>query len=1056
MVLSYARIEGATGLQLIASQIPPDTEDDDENDPQAENDEVIPESPDARMQNPTTKEGCYPGGSVSQEKHRFRWMKDRDDERGSPWKRRPCNTSVGGPDTPYRSSTSFRSVMPPRKRGRWPANLGVKRVNNTVEGMESDEGADELAEDDAKMRSDNCDEPVNCSLHSPARSSRYLHTGIGRERLWEEGRRASAQRSLDWGEDDKPDIGDRDTDAKGSLILEGHPAGKAQPKVGHQRAAVPSADAAKLQESVLGARRKQERSPSPRKYAAISEDPVAEWEKEREREILMSGVRVCPPCPKSSSRPLFWASEDASDTESGELEVPLTHPLPGTHFKSVTTLNSMMGSRGSKEARIQSLVRNGRRSPIAARSAAQPSLQTPLKSEENVSKTFLKRKEKESCRDETLVARDERLQAKKKLPFIDACVTDDENMPAEAAGGKDAERWESSGRVGKIKNWMNRRSRCGGAGSENSAPGNQQSEMLESTGDGDCRDASGVQGHNRNTVSMAMDTEAQRPQKEKEGKDNGRSAVMRRDDFDQGCSLRTTGAREGVSGGRCASGGITSGDITDMQEKRDEEKVGNAEREREPPLAVKGAGKRLRPGKAKHGSCKNMVNCENDSALCQSGERKGPGGAPLDSACDKNGGVHRSGNGSTAAKAGEDAAPACVFCGQTGKSPVAGALLFHKTSRQCWRSSFSKHGDDDEHGIPGVYVHRLCATWAPNVYYKGDEFCNLEAEVNRSRRIRCALCSKPGAALGCFLQRCPKSYHYECAFSSAGSRFDKSHFVMYCPEHGSMSFPWESEEKEKLSSRKGKDERIPKRKRLQEVEATKLDDGLGAKKGLCRDASLVSAQSLPLSLGAAVSSPSQSDQSIVLCCSGLDPKEKELALKVASVTGSGFVKQWSPAVTHLVAGINTRKRAKRTLKFMFAVLHGQWVLSPQWLVACKEAGKRVAEEPFEVIGELHGTTGGPSQGRSTAMPKIMIVYNGIVTVKQPRRLSSDAAEGGNAFCQQGLNSVSPAVSRWKGAEALAHSLGADVVAVSHMWLLDTASMCQLRDAALYSGPPCSR
>ena len=52
---------------------------------------------------------------------------------------------------------------------------------------------------------------------------------------------------------------------------------------------------------------------------------------------------------------------------------------------------------------------------------------------------------------------------------------------------------------------------------------------------------------------------------------------------------------------------------------------------------------------------------------------------------------------------------------------------------------------------------------APNVYFDGDTAINLEAELSRSRRIKCGCCGNKGAALGCYDKNCRKSFHVPCA-----------------------------------------------------------------------------------------------------------------------------------------------------------------------------------------------------------------------------------------------------------------------------------------------------
>ncbi|KAJ8646051.1 hypothetical protein MRB53_007799 [Persea americana] len=56
--------------------------------------------------------------------------------------------------------------------------------------------------------------------------------------------------------------------------------------------------------------------------------------------------------------------------------------------------------------------------------------------------------------------------------------------------------------------------------------------------------------------------------------------------------------------------------------------------------------------------------------------------------------------------------------------------------------------------------------WAPRVYFVGETAVNLEAEVEGGKKIKCNICAKKGAALGCFAKSCHRSFHVPCAAES--------------------------------------------------------------------------------------------------------------------------------------------------------------------------------------------------------------------------------------------------------------------------------------------------
>lgn len=41
------------------------------------------------------------------------------------------------------------------------------------------------------------------------------------------------------------------------------------------------------------------------------------------------------------------------------------------------------------------------------------------------------------------------------------------------------------------------------------------------------------------------------------------------------------------------------------------------------------------------------------------------------------------------------------------------------------------------------------------------------------------------------------------------------------------------------------------------------------------------------------------------------------------------MRDWSPKVTHLITGVDEKGQAKRTLKYLCALLTGQWIVTSQ-------------------------------------------------------------------------------------------------------------------------------
>ncbi|WIA11964.1 hypothetical protein OEZ85_012046 [Tetradesmus obliquus] len=89
-------------------------------------------------------------------------------------------------------------------------------------------------------------------------------------------------------------------------------------------------------------------------------------------------------------------------------------------------------------------------------------------------------------------------------------------------------------------------------------------------------------------------------------------------------------------------------------------------------------------------------------------------------------------------------------------------------------------------GYEAVYVHHECAVWSPKT--SQDEKLRLRSvgtEVRRARNLRCTICNRSGAALGCRLPSCNRCFHLPCAIE-AGASFNFELYLMACPEHAAL------------------------------------------------------------------------------------------------------------------------------------------------------------------------------------------------------------------------------------------------------------------------------
>ncbi|OIW05065.1 hypothetical protein TanjilG_02772, partial [Lupinus angustifolius] len=266
----------------------------------------------------------------------------------------------------------------------------------------------------------------------------------------------------------------------------------------------------------------------------------------------------------------------------------------------------------------------------------------------------------------------------------------------------------------------------------------------------------------------------------------------------------------------------------------------------------------------------------------------------------------------------------CSFCQSSKISEATGEML---------HSANGYMVTGDKAMQPNViHVHKTCANWAPQAYFVDDIVKNLKSEVARGSKLKCSKCGLKGAALGCLVKSCRKTYHAPCAMEISTCRFDHENFLMLCPAHARVKFP-----NEKSRSKKQPTQNLPALTHLPSHESNPL--------------------------------PALQDDSkkLVFCGSALPPNEKALFVNFASKVGAVVTKYWTPSVTHVIAATDENGACSRTRKVLMAILNGQWILKMDWLKACMEGTNMVEEEPYEIILDNQGCHGGPKTGRLRAL-----------------------------------------------------------------------------------------
>ncbi|XP_073121934.1 uncharacterized protein [Henckelia pumila] len=119
---------------------------------------------------------------------------------------------------------------------------------------------------------------------------------------------------------------------------------------------------------------------------------------------------------------------------------------------------------------------------------------------------------------------------------------------------------------------------------------------------------------------------------------------------------------------------------------------------------------------------------------------------------------------------------------------------------------------NDRLGIAGIWVHQQCAVWSPEVYFAGlGCLKNVRAALYRGRMLKCNRCKRPGATIGCRVDRCPKTYHLPCA-RAKGCIFDHRKFLIACTDHRHLFQPHGIQNERRLKKMKVKKMRLEVRK----------------------------------------------------------------------------------------------------------------------------------------------------------------------------------------------------------------------------------------------------
>ncbi|XP_042713397.2 G2/M phase-specific E3 ubiquitin-protein ligase isoform X1 [Chrysemys picta bellii] len=116
--------------------------------------------------------------------------------------------------------------------------------------------------------------------------------------------------------------------------------------------------------------------------------------------------------------------------------------------------------------------------------------------------------------------------------------------------------------------------------------------------------------------------------------------------------------------------------------------------------------------------------------------------------------------------------PACVLCQRTDDCP-------------------EKYGEKRTYKEYNLTVHYYCLLMSSGIWQRGEEdegvygflIKDIRKEVNRAAKLKCNICKKKGASIGCVAPKCKRSYHFPCGVQRECIFQFMEQFGSYCWEH---------------------------------------------------------------------------------------------------------------------------------------------------------------------------------------------------------------------------------------------------------------------------------
>uniref|UniRef100_A0A4X2JPI0 G2/M-phase specific E3 ubiquitin protein ligase n=1 Tax=Vombatus ursinus TaxID=29139 RepID=A0A4X2JPI0_VOMUR len=115
---------------------------------------------------------------------------------------------------------------------------------------------------------------------------------------------------------------------------------------------------------------------------------------------------------------------------------------------------------------------------------------------------------------------------------------------------------------------------------------------------------------------------------------------------------------------------------------------------------------------------------------------------------------------------------ACVLCRRTDDYP-------------------EKYGEKKIYQDHNLTIHYYCLLMSSGIWQRGEEkegvygflIEDIKKEVNRASKLKCCICKKSGASIGCVASKCKRSYHFPCGVQKQCIFQFTGNFGSFCWDH---------------------------------------------------------------------------------------------------------------------------------------------------------------------------------------------------------------------------------------------------------------------------------